>query len=382
MKNKDYLYHKKKFLIGQLGSFGDCLYATTIARQLKNDYPDSYITWAIGTIYRSIIDNNPYIDDIWEYPISNRDELLSCWENFQKEAWIRKNKGDYDEIFLTQVFPGNIKYFDGTLRSAIFRAYNKPITVPLAPVVQLYESEIKNVHAFAQSHKLENFKTVILFECSPKSGQSFVTWDFAYNVASNITHKHKDLCIILSSNEAFHSNNKQIIDGSVLSFRENAELTKFCSLLIGCSSGISWLCTSEYAKPLPMIQLIKKETSMYASFIYDHEYHGIQSDMIIEMSECTPSTLIDCIEMIFSQNFALSRLKYHQKIPLDFKYYATVISLELLQKRKYKDALLSLKFTIKRYGLKINLLTSFIKVICKSKWLQNNLINKLGLKHL
>ena len=122
---------KKRVLIGQLGSFGDCLYATAVARQIKNDYPDCHLTWAIGSIYRSILEGNPYIDEIWEFPLSSRNDLLDLWQKFEDEANERKKRGDFDEIFLTQVFPNNLKNFDGTLRSSIFRAYNKPITVPV-----------------------------------------------------------------------------------------------------------------------------------------------------------------------------------------------------------------------------------------------------------
>ena len=55
----------KKFLIGQLACYGDCLFATTIAKQIRHDYPDSHITWAVSSKYRSIVEHNPDIDKIW-----------------------------------------------------------------------------------------------------------------------------------------------------------------------------------------------------------------------------------------------------------------------------------------------------------------------------
>jgi hypothetical protein len=153
LENRDNLHRRKRFLIGQLGSFGDCLYATTVARQIKNDYPDCHLTWAIGSIYRSILDGNPYIDEIWEFPLSKRTDLLDRWQQFENEAVERKNRGDFDEIFLTQVWPNNLKNFDGTLRSSIFRAYNKPITVPVLPVLRLLPAEVENVRNFALGKK-------------------------------------------------------------------------------------------------------------------------------------------------------------------------------------------------------------------------------------
>ena len=140
-------------------------------------------------------------------------------------------------------------------------------------------------HLFAESHHLKEKKQVILFECSPKSGQSFVTLDFAIAVSKKIIEKIPDLCVIISTNEPVNSDDDCIVDGSILSFRENAELTKYCTLLVGCSSGISWLCTSDWAKPLPIIQLLKKWTSVYASFVHYDEYHGIPTNSIIEMTD-------------------------------------------------------------------------------------------------
>jgi ADP-heptose:LPS heptosyltransferase len=358
---------KKRFLIGQLGSFGDCLYATAVARQIKNDYPDCHLTWAIGSIYRTILEGNPYIDEIWEFPLSSRNDLLDLWQKFEDEANERKKRGDFDEIFLTQVFPNNLKNFDGTLRSSIFRAYNKPITVPVAPVIRLSPDEIENVRFFAESHHLKERKQIILFECSPKSGQSFVTLDFARAVSKNLIEKNPDISIIISTNEPVDSTDRRIIDGSVLTFRENAELTKYCTLLVGCSSGISWLCTSDWAKPLPMVQLLKKETCMYASFVCDHTYHGLSTDSIIEMTECSANTLSQCIEDILNENFGIAHQKYHEKIGVSFKYYADVMAPLLFQKGKSRDLISSLKCMIKKYGFHIQLFSCCAVSLVKSQ---------------
>ena len=363
LENSDNSHRRERFLIGQLGSFGDCLYATTVARQIKNDYPGSHLTWAIGSIYRSILDGNPYVDEIWEFPLSSRIDLSDRWQQFENEAVERKNRGDFDEIFLTQVFPNNLQNFDGTLRSSIFRAYNKPITVPVSPVLRLLPTEVENVRIFAESHHFEKRKHVILFETSPKSGQSFVTLEFALEVSKKIIEKTPDLCVILSSNESINSPDERIIDGSVLSFRENAELTKYCTLLVGCSSGISWLSTSDWAKQLPMIQLLKKGTFMYASFVHDHEYQGIPTDSIIEMTDCSVNTLCLCIEVIINERFDVARRLYHEQIKINFNSYVSIIGGAFLRNKKYKEALSSLRYTIKRYGFRPQIFISFFYVI-------------------
>ena len=355
---------RKRILIGQLGSFGDCLYATTVARQIKNDYPDCHLTWAIGSRYKSILNGNPYIDAIWEFPLSADDDMTMGWQQFEKEAVERRNKGDFDEVFFTQIFPNNFRNYDGTVRSSIFRGYNRPITVPLEPVLRLTDREVQNVRLFAESNALNNKKEVILFECSHRSGQSFVTLEFARKVSKRIIETHEECRIILSSNEPFLSADPRIIDGSVLSFRENAELSKYCTLLVGCSSGISWLCTSDWAKQLPMIQLLKKGTGVYASFISDHEYHGISCDSIIEMTDCSADKLCQCINIILTDNFAVARLKYHQKVRISFGQYGYVLEM-LFYTRKYEDLRISLKHTIKRFGFRPQIFSGLLIGIIK-----------------
>ena len=133
--------HLKRILLGQLGRRGDCLYATAVARQIKHDYPGCHLTWAISSMCRSVIEGNPYVDEIWEIKQHTNNDVFTVWNQFEAEAARRKSNGEYDEIFLTQVHPGNFQNYDGTSRSSIFRGYPLPITVPITPVVRLSSNE-------------------------------------------------------------------------------------------------------------------------------------------------------------------------------------------------------------------------------------------------
>jgi len=346
--------NSKRILLGQLGSNGDCLYATTIARQIKNDYPGCHLTWAIGSMYRSILDGNPYVDEVWEIPLSNNGDMEDVWLRFEREALERKKRGDLDEIFFTQIAPSNLHNYDGTIRSSIFRAYPHPITVPVTPVLRLSATEIENVRLFAESHRLADKANVILFECSPKSGQSFVTPDFAIEVAEKLMTKIPDVCVILSSNLSVRSTDERIIDGSVLSFRENAELTKYCTLLVGCSSGISWLCTSDWARPLPMIQLINSNAFWFASVAYDFEYWGLATNSVIEMSDDSTAKLLDCIEVAVTEGFGIARSNYHEKLQLKFDSFGDLLFNFLLHK-EFRKVIKLVQAHFSRHGLNWNL---------------------------
>ena len=59
----------KRYFIFQFAAYGDCLYATTIAKQIKNDEPDCHITWGISTKFKSILIGNPNVDEVLELDI-------------------------------------------------------------------------------------------------------------------------------------------------------------------------------------------------------------------------------------------------------------------------------------------------------------------------
>ena len=98
----------KKILLVQLYANGDCLYATTIARQIKNDFPNSHLTWAIASSCQNIIKNNPFVDKILEVNDVRKDDI----QGFRK--FIKNAKsgtyGLFDEIFITQVLIYNLCY--------------------------------------------------------------------------------------------------------------------------------------------------------------------------------------------------------------------------------------------------------------------------------
>lgn len=340
---------RKKILLGQLGANGDCLYATTIARQIKHDYPDCHLTWAIGSPFASILLNNPHVDKVWEIPMLGHEDMAEKWLAFEKQAAQCQQNKEYDEVFLTQIYPNNFQNYDGTIRASILRAYPNPITVPVSPVICLTEAEITNARAFAQKHQLES-KFVILFEYSHKSAQSFVTPEFALAVAQTLAHKIPNIAIIFSSHQRIDTHHPAIIDGSSLTFRENAALTTYCDLLIGCSSGISWLSTAEGTTLLPTIQLLKRDQAMFASMSHDFQLFGLDTKHIIEMTECAPTHLVDCVMALYTKDLRSARQQFHEIIPFNFNYYFTTIdhlATNPLTTDKYSSSLLH---SYKRYG--------------------------------
>jgi hypothetical protein len=311
----------QKILLVQLYSNGDCLYATAIARQIKNDYPNCKLTWVISNSFKSIIDNNPYIDEVMvtnEVPKSD----VVAFRKFKKKVFIEKEKGTWDEIFVTQNMDTNLALYDGTIRGMVLRAYTKAVTVPLQPVVTLTDNEKKNVNLFAEAHSLKNFKNVLLWEYAPQSGQTELSIEMVMAVAKRITALPAT-CVILSSANKFESTNS-IIDASVLSVRENAALTHYCSLLIGCSSGITWLSTSTAAKFLPMLQLLNANTIFINTPSVDFKRYNIVHNGLIEMASFNEAKVYNCLHEILTEGFSVAE-KYNEILPIQFNTTKTII---------------------------------------------------------
>ncbi|MEG4005489.1 glycosyltransferase [Microcoleus sp. Pol11C1] len=357
----------KRILLGQLGLNGDCLHATTLARQIKHDYPNCHLTWAISSMCRSVIEENPFVDEIWEFPANNWQQIVAAWYELEKQVQQRLNRGEFDEVFLTQVSPNNYQNYDGTTKASLFRGYPKPITVPIQNILRLRTDEIERVRNFAEQHNLLKRSHVILFEFTGSSSQSFVKPEYALSVAQSLLSRLPDCSIILSSNLKIPVADARIIDGSVLTLRENAELTKYCSLLIGCSSGVTQTVLTDWAKPLPMIQLLLASTSVYASIAHDLEYWQQSSEQVLEMTDCSVEHAVECAYTALVQGFPEARRRFHQQIPLNFNFYFNLVRQALLQNWQFLKAARSVLHTTKRYGWHPQLKT----------FVQNELIPKI-----
>lgn len=340
-----------RVLLGQLNSNGDCLYATILARQIKHDYPNCELTWAISSQCRHILIGNPDVDNIWEINVSNLAERENGWLAFE-EAVLRIQTGPnpFDRVFLSQIWPANFRNYDGTIRSSMLRAYDRPISVPIDSVINLSDNEYDIVQKFARSHKIDQYAHRILFECSSTSGQSYVTPAFAVDIARQVSDLLPDCCFIISTHERIESSNRNIISAREIGMRENAALTHRCSLFVGCGSGLTVVATSTAAKELPTIQLLSSHTSMYASFFHDFEYFKKTTDRFIEMGDATPETVAAAIVSCCRDGLGVTKFKYHRPLPLTFDFYLELIDLWLVRRGHYFDTLESLAVTADRYG--------------------------------
>jgi hypothetical protein len=365
----------QKILLVQLFSNGDCLYATTIARQIKTDFAGCHLTWAIASSCKAIILNNPYVDQVLVTDDVPKDNV-SAFRRFRNKIYQMQRNGLYDLVFITHIADTNQAYYDGCIRSNIFNAYPNPITVPITPVIKLNEEEIERVKQFASKNMLDKYQNVILFEFAPLSGQLNITKELAVSISESIVEQ-ENTAVIMSSGIKIQHDHPGIVDGSVLSIRENAALTHHCNLLLGCSSGITWLCTSDASKLLPMIQLLNPDTKWVNPVSRDFVRYQLPVEKVIELTEVNKAKIVACVISAL-QNFENARNEYNQEIPLQFRT-TTAIVYNLLCYLQFGAIQKHIKLNRKVFGNNIFFYASVIKafIIFPFKLIYNQFRKKI-----
>lgn len=333
-------------LLVQLYSNGDCLFATAVARQIKTDHPDCHLTWAVAKNCQAILQGNPYIDAIRIVDEVPRDNV-AAFRRFRAKLLQEKTAGQWQDVIITHNMDRNLALYDGTIRGMLLRAYGKPITVPVQPVLQLSAEELEKVKAFASRYRLHAFKFVVLWEYAPQSGQ--LTFDPAWvdHVARELT-KDPDTCVILSSARKFAST-PQIIDASELTIRENAALTHHCHLLIGCSSGITWLNSSSAGKQIPAIQLIDPQARFLNAPSEDLRRYGTGNNGLLELYRWTDEVLVQRVQEIKSKGIQAVAAAHQEALPLYFNT-TPVIMYNLLCYGQFGAVLQHIRIMIGQYG--------------------------------
>lgn len=345
---------KERFLIIQLYSNGDCLYATAIARQLKNDFPDCNVTWAIAPFCAAILRNNPYVDEVWSIDYIT-DRTIETFRANRQRLFDETNEKGFDQIFFTQIIDENFSFYNGLVRSSIFAAFQRPITVSVEPVLVLDESEKNKVKEFVRKHDLKKTDFVVLFESAPQSGQLVMDTQQALHLAKHVAEEDPSIRFVLSSATPIPDESYSIIDGSLLTLRETAFLTHYCNLLIGCSSGITWSSTSSVAKKVSSIQLLNKNAYLFNSPTLDHLRVGLPTDRWLEMTEFNEEKLIACISDIKERGFEKAKDQFGQKPVQTFKLYRGIVH-SFLKERKLRLLQKFLLRNLKIYGFNLSML--------------------------
>lgn len=223
--------------------------------------------------------------------------------------------------------------------------------MPVETVIRLTDDETEHVINWIATQNINQYRYKVLVECSSKSGQSFMTPALAIAVAMQVLKTEPDTCFIFSTHEQLNLPDQRLIHGGALNLREVALLTKSMDAFLGCGSGVTVVATSGAAKPdLPNIQILKRSTSVYASFKHDFEYFKKPSGHFIELTTGQPQTIADTVLAVLREGPTEAGRRFGSKLPIEFNWYFELIDTALLQKLCYVDAARSLMTTANRYG--------------------------------
>jgi ADP-heptose:LPS heptosyltransferase len=345
---------KENILLIHLFSNGDCLLATTVAKQIKNDFPSCKLFWAISSKCKAMIYNNPYVDEVLEIEISDASQNIYCYEEVYRNAILKKKEGFYSQIFSSQIIADNYKFYDGTVCSSIYRCFGKPITVDTTPVLQLTEKEKETANQFSIVNNLALYTNIVLFECAPQSNQLDLSEEIILSYCKEII-KYENTCVILSAPKDYNFGIPQIFDGSVLSIRETAALTHYCTLLLGCSSGISWIATTTAAKEIPTLQILSSKAYYFNPLSLTFIKQGRSTNHILELTIFDFKKLSICFADIFKNGFQYAREIHNQKIKKQYKLYRGITH-KFLKDRKISFLIKFIQINFKENSFSFNMI--------------------------
>lgn len=346
--------NNKKIALIQLFSNGDCLFATTVARQIKDDHPACELTWIVSSKCKNMLLNNPDIDVIEEVLIPDPAQNETIFNRVVKETQEKKKAGMYTEVIVPQLLGTNMKFYDGTVCSSVYRSSGLNIKVDNSPVLYLTENEKEAAGQFALKHNLTGYKNVVLFECAPQTKQLNLTDEIILDYSLRIL-KEENTCVILSGPRPYNFDHPHIIDGNTLSIRETVALTHYCTLLLGCSSGISWAATSIAAKPLPMVQILAPDGYYFNPLSLTFKRWHKPTARLIELIHFDTDKLEAVFTDIFHQGFEKAQIKHNQLVKPQFRLYRGIIH-HFLKRGRLAEIATFVRVNLKENGFNISML--------------------------
>jgi glycosyltransferase involved in cell wall biosynthesis/ADP-heptose:LPS heptosyltransferase/2-polyprenyl-3-methyl-5-hydroxy-6-metoxy-1,4-benzoquinol methylase len=231
---------------------GDILNCTPIAKQLKINEPDCYITWYTAAKYRFIIENNPFIDEI----ITLEGDVLAL----DKEIPRLRLERNWTRFFTPAPYMNYDVLPGGSLLDLIKVAAGLNWTIPFIPTFSLTDDEKAKATSYWQT--LPEGKK-ILVETEFYSEQSHWKDDYAFQMLDEL-RSIDPVFVFTSKNkppffDEFHQKYRKSV-WCAEPFRLNAEFFNLSDVFIGVSSGISCVTFSDYCRTdIPRIEVSRGE---------------------------------------------------------------------------------------------------------------------------
>lgn len=239
-------------------SYGDNINSTLMFKPIKNKYPNCILDVWTSTVYGSAFDDNPYINNLFKLPSTNKDDSL---HQVVTTPDLIKNCG-YTKIFNPHPMINGDKWTsinNGQLGTNLICAWIRaleeadiPYDMPLETILKLRDNEVSHVNEYC-SHINMNKRNIIM-ETQGESGQTQWNHNWTSTVGEYLL-KNNNTNLIISKRESDNtiSGLQHKFPGSVhfvgaLSIRECAEIFNRCQVFFSVSSGLSNACNTNWCK--------------------------------------------------------------------------------------------------------------------------------------
>lgn len=238
------------------GAMADVLYATPIVRQIRRMSPEAYITWMVRDKFASVLETNPYVDEVRSFPLPDGYESRQDAEYLMDQRILVAAQAEYDKVYDLQYWPRHSNFFENPTEDFIsLRARNAGLDPALIQdrsiVLQPTSEDAKKVEEFYLKHldgrSYDGFITVnhISYAASP-------VWSFANysDLVDILDHEYNVCCVFTGApNEPIP---EHCIDARGMPYRQWACLISMSDLWLGLDSGaVALACASD----VPIIKL-------------------------------------------------------------------------------------------------------------------------------
>lgn len=250
---------KMKIAIVQTGSWGDNINSTLMLKPIKAKYPDCVLDVHTSSFYGSAFHNNPYIDNLIEYPADSKNDAIHLTllipdmiktHNYELvfAPHPMYNHGNWSSIVNPHIGVNLICAWIRALEHADIK-----YDMPLETVLRLTSEEIAKVDHYLSFVPNLKQRRNILMEVHGESGQSF--WDPEWTMKvcaylmdgnTNIFFSRKNDCHDVR--ELKKMGNDQVHFVGHLSLRECAHIFNQCQAFFSVSSGLSNACNTNWCK--------------------------------------------------------------------------------------------------------------------------------------
>jgi ADP-heptose:LPS heptosyltransferase len=238
-------------IIAIFHALGDCVNSTTLLKPLRAKYPDTPIKWLTSNAYKSVAQNNPYINEIITF-----DDPPNYCDRRYPEIKSKYKKDNYLILSAPYIYPAS---FDNTLLGHFHDMCNNiQKDSKLEPLLYQTPKEAQISKDWLTTNKIGRY---ILMETNFSSEQSYWNWECTEKAIKLLGTKGYTVLLTHREDSKLERYNQHCRTLCLdFNYRTMPTFYNNASGFIGVSSGISCVVhTHECRKDIPHLEFVRGE---------------------------------------------------------------------------------------------------------------------------